>query len=100
MANAKSVIANKTQIVDAVRKETGMSLKDSKVATESVINTIGKLLSEGQSVRIYQFGTFQLADRAERTGRNPQTGETITIPKRRVVHFRPGTKLRADVNHR
>jgi Bacterial nucleoid DNA-binding protein len=94
MAN---VTANKAQLVDGVRAKTGMTAKASLAAVDSVMDTISELLANGQSVRVQGFGVFNLAERAEREGRNPQTGESIVIPEKTVVRFRPSQAMKDAV---
>jgi len=70
---------NKAELVDAVAAESGLTKSDASAAVESVFNTIGNQLREGNSVSVVGFGQFSVSDRAARTGRNPRTGEEIAI---------------------
>lgn len=89
-------VANKAQIVDAVRSASGKTLKESREIVDLVLSAIHGELADNKSVRLMNFGTFDLVDRAERAGRNPQTGEALTIPAKTVVRFRPGRALKQD----
>ena len=68
---------NKSELVDAIAKDTGLSKKDSEAALKSIIENISKELSKGHEVALIGFGTFAVGKRAARSGRNPKTGETI-----------------------
>ncbi|WP_041605905.1 HU family DNA-binding protein [Halothermothrix orenii] len=95
----------KTDLVDAVAAKTGLTKKDSNKAVKAVFDSIVEHLSdeskkaEGDrdSVQIIGFGTFEVKDRSARKGRNPQTGEEITIPARTVPVFRPGKSFKEAV---
>jgi len=87
----------KSELVESVARSTGLSKKDSAQALEAVLDTIGRTLSQGERVSIVGFGTFDVRQRAGRVGRNPQTGEEIRIPPRRVPAFRAGRPLRQAV---
>lgn len=79
---------NKGELIAAVAKDLSESKALSERAVNSVLNTIKKNTKKG--VAIIGFGTFQVATRKARTGRNPQTGETIKIKRSKTVKFKPG----------
>jgi len=79
---------NKSELIDAVAGATGLSRNDATSATEAVLDTIVATLGGGDQVGLVGFGTFSVRERAARTGRNPQTGEEIKIPAKKVVKFR------------
>jgi DNA-binding protein HU-beta len=85
---------NKTDLVKKIMGTTNLSKKDSEAAVSAVINSISDALANGDKVQLMGFGTFEIRSRAERTGRNPQTGETITIPEAKVPVFKAGSKLK------
>ena len=89
---------NKTQIIDAVAKETGLKKKEAEAAVNAVFTTIEGALTAGEKVQLVGFGTFKLQDRPERTGRNPATGDAITIPAAKVPKFVPSSAFKAAVN--
>ena len=91
---------NKEELVEAVAKETGLTLKDSKAAVKAMLDTFTKELSKGHDVTLIGFGTFSVVKRAARKGRNPQTGEEIKIPASKTPKFRPGKALKDSVNKR
>ena len=71
-----------------------MSKKDATQAIETVFGVIEETLANGDKVQLVGFGTFSVKDRAERTGRNPQTQEPITIPATKVPAFKAGKGLK------
>ena len=84
---------NKTDLVRAVAAGSGLSLADAAKAVGTVTETIAKSMHSGEPVVIPGFGSFTVRERAARNGRNPRTGEAITIAARRRVHFNPGKGL-------
>ena len=89
---------NKSELVDAVAKDSGLSKADSSRAIESVLATVTKTLKKGDEVSITGFGKFSVSERAARTGVNPRTGEKMAIAAARVPRFTPGSKLKETVN--
>ena len=89
---------NKAELVDAVAEECGLTKSDASGAVESVFNTIGNQLRQGDSVSVVGFGQFSVSDRAARTGRNPRTGEEIAIAASRAPKFKAGKQLKDAVN--
>ena len=87
----------KADFVNSVADATGLSKKDAGVALDAVIGTIRDSLSDGKSVGLIGFGTFEVKTRAAREGRNPQTGEKIQIAKKNVPAFKAGKGLREAV---
>ena len=94
---------NKTELIEKVAKKTGLTLKDSRAAVDSIFSTapkegiVASELSAGKKVQITGFGTFSRRKRKKRMGRNPQTGETITIPAAKYPAFTPGKALKSRV---
>lgn len=84
---------NKTELIDKVAKESALS----KAATEQVVNSVFSAIAEamksGDKVTLVGFGTFSVTERAAREGRNPKSGEKITIPAKKVAKFKAGSKL-------
>ncbi|MCR5102002.1 MAG: HU family DNA-binding protein [Butyrivibrio sp.] len=89
---------NKTELIDAIAKESGLSKKDAGKALDALTNTITKTLKKKDKVALVGFGTFQTSKRAARTGRNPQTGAEIKIPAAVVPKFTAGKGLKDAVN--
>ena len=89
---------NKTQLIDAVAKQADLKKKDAEAAVNAVIAVIEKALVDGEKVQLVGFGTFEVKARAERTGKNPRTGEAITIPASKYPAFSAGGAMKAAVN--
>jgi len=88
---------NKAELVSAVAEKADMSKKDAEKAVSAVFATIEQSLAQSEKVQLVGFGTFEVKDRAERTGRNPQTKETILIPAAKVPSFKAGKGLKDAV---
>lgn len=89
---------NKSDIVAKVAAETGMSQGALEVALGKVLKTISDTLAGGEDVALSGFGSFTVRSRKERQGRNPATGEPMTIPASRSVDFKPAKALKDAVN--
>ncbi|MGK3722068.1 HU family DNA-binding protein [Priestia megaterium] len=88
---------NKTELVDAVATQAELSKQDAKKAVEALFETISNTLAKEEKIQLIGFGTFEVRERAARTGRNPQTGEEMTISASKVPAFKPGKELKAAV---
>ncbi len=84
---------NKADLISAVAAEAGLSKVDAKKAVEAFVSTVTKALQEGDKVSLIGFGTFSVAERSARTGINPSTKATITIPAKKVTKFKLGAEL-------
>ena len=84
---------NKAQLIEAVASKTTLSKKEAANVLEAFTGTIKGSLQKGEKVSIPGFGTFGMTDRKARTGRNPRTGATIQIPAKKIVKFKPSSKL-------
>jgi integration host factor subunit alpha len=80
------------------KADTGLSKKDSAEMMESVFAIMKESLEAGEPIKVSGFGSFEVKQKAERKGRNPQTGEAITIEARKVLTFKPSKLLRDVVN--
>ena len=89
---------NKTELIDAVAETADLTKAESARAVDAVVAAVTKALKSGDAVTLVGFGTFQVRDRAARTGRNPQTGATIEIAASSVPKFTAGATLKAAVN--
>ena len=87
----------KAELIDAVAADTGISKKAAAEAVDSVFGNIAGSLKKGDKYTQVGFGTFAVAKRAAREGRNPQSGQTIKIPARNVVKFTAGKALKESV---
>ncbi len=88
---------NKNELVTNIAQKTGLTKKDVESVVNNMLDEITAALSKGEKVQFVGFGTFETRQRASRTGRNPQTGKTITIPAATVPAFRAGNKLKDAV---
>lgn len=88
---------NKAELVSAVAEKADISKKDAEKAVKAVFDVIEESLAQNEKVQLVGFGTFEVKDRAERTGRNPQTKETIVIPAAKVPGFKAGKALKDAV---
>ncbi len=84
----------KNDLVAKIAKDSGVTKAQAAKAINSLISGIEKALKSGQKVTFVGFGTFKVAERKARNGRNPKTGEVIKIPKKKVPKFVPGKRLR------
>ena len=89
---------NKNELVSAVAKQAELSKKDAGLAVEAVFDTIAKALEKGDKVQLIGFGTFDVSERAARTGRNPQTGADMTIAASKAPKFKAGKALKDSIN--
>jgi DNA-binding protein HU-beta len=88
----------KSDIVDNISGKIGVPKAQVQQMVDDVFDLIADGLTRGEKIDLRGFGTFSVRDSKERTGRNPQTGEPITIPARRVPGFKPGKELKDKVN--
>ena len=89
---------NKQELISKIAGDTGISKTGAAAAVDSLIEGITKSLKKGQSITLVGFGTFKTSVRKARTGRNPQTGAAVKIPKRRVARFSAGKALKSALN--
>ncbi|MDR3239353.1 MAG: HU family DNA-binding protein [Clostridiales bacterium] len=89
---------NKTELIAAIAVKADMSKKDSEKVLKAFEDVITEELVNGGKVQLVGFGTFDVADRKAREGRNPQTGETMPIPASRAPRFKVGKALKDAVN--
>jgi len=89
---------NKTELVNSIALKTGLSKKNSETALNAVVSSIEESLQNGEKVVLVGFGTFEVRERAERKGRNPQTKEEILIPASKAPVFKAGKGLKDKVN--
>ncbi|RUM93577.1 MAG: DNA-binding protein HU [Thiothrix sp.] len=89
---------NKSEFVDAVATDIDITKADAAKAVDSVVNVITNALKNGDQLNLIGFGSFQVKDRAARTGRNPRTGEAIEIKASKMPTFKAGKALKDAVN--
>ncbi len=88
---------NKTELISAMAEKAEISKKDAEKALIAFTNVVADVLVDGYKVAITGFGTFEVVERAERQGRNPATGETITIAASKSPKFKAGKALKEAV---
>ncbi|MFZ4524448.1 MAG: HU family DNA-binding protein [Chlorobium sp.] len=88
---------SKAELVEKIADQAKLTKVDAERALNAFVNVVTASLKEGEDVALVGFGTFTVGDRAERQGRNPQTGEVITISAKKVVKFKPGKALKDEV---
>ena len=88
---------NKTELVAAVAAKAELSKKDAEAAVKAVIDSVTEALADGDKVALVGFGTFEVKTRAARTGKNPRTGEAISVPASKVPSFKAGAALKNAV---
>ena len=89
---------NKTELVAAIADKTELSKKDSEKALKAFIDVVGEELKKGEKIQLVGFGTFEVSERPAREGRNPRTGETMTIAATKTPKFKVGKALKDMVN--
>ena len=89
---------NKTELIAAVAEKSGLSKKDADNAVNAMLDAVVETLSQGDKVQIVGFGTFEVSERAAREGRNPRSGETMSIPASKMPKFKAGKALKDMLN--
>ncbi|MDA3882697.1 MAG: HU family DNA-binding protein [Bacteroidales bacterium] len=89
---------NKAELIDQIASQSGLSKADSKKALDALTGAITGSLKKGDKISLVGFGSFSKSKRSARTGRNPQTGKTISIPAKNVIKFKAGKDLSDTVN--
>lgn len=84
---------NKAELIEAIASKADLTKADAKKALDAFIDTTSDSLKKGDRVALVGFGSFSVAKRAARTGRNPKTGQEMQIPAKKVVKFKPGAEL-------
>ena len=89
---------NKTELVAAIADKAELTKKDSEKALKALIDVVTEELKNGEKIQLVGFGTFEVSERAARTGKNPQTGKAIKIPASKAPKFKAGKALKDTVN--
>ena len=89
---------NKTELVAAIADKAGLTKKDAEEVVNAFTDTVTKALKKGDKVQLVGFGTFEVSKRGARTGRNPQTGETMKIAAAKAPKFKPGKAFKDALN--
>lgn len=89
----------KSELIQVIAsKQSNLSKEDVEATVNCILNSMNEELGRGGRIEIRGFGTFSVRQRNAKMGRNPRTGETVSIPRKNSVHFKPGTELRERVN--
>ena len=89
---------NKSELVAAIAEQAGISKRDAENALKAFTDVVTQELSKGNKIQLVGFGTFEVSERAARTGRNPQTGEVMEISASKAPKFKAGKALKDAVN--
>ncbi len=89
----------KTELIDVVAENCGMTKKDTGKVVDAIISAMTEALAKNDKIQLVGFGSFEVKERAERTGRNPQTGNEIKIAARKVPVFKAGKALKDAVDN-
>lgn len=89
---------NKSQLISAVAEKSSMTKKDAEAAVNAVTDIIINAMKEGEKVQIVGFGTFEVKTRSARMGRNPKTGESISVPESKHPSFSASKALKDQIN--
>ena len=89
---------NKTELVSAIAEKASISKKDAEAAVKAFTEVVTEEMKKGEKIALVGFGTFEVSERAARTGLNPRTKETINIPASKAPKFKAGKALKDAVN--
>ena len=89
---------NKAELAKSISKDVDLTQEGAKEVVESIVNIITKSLKKGEKVQLSGFGSWEIRNKNKRIGRNPKTGEQITIAAKKVVRFKAGKDLSSIVN--
>lgn len=89
---------NKSELIAAMAEKAGLQKKDAEKALTAFTEVVAEELKNGEKIQLVGFGTFEVSERAERVGRNPQTGEEMTIPASKSPKFKAGKALKDMIN--
>src|SRR3982750_1308070 len=88
----------KADLVEKVAREADMTKKDAEQLVEIIFDSITATLNKGEKIEVRGFGSFRVRERNSRKGRNPKTGDSVSIPAKRVAYFKPGKELKELIN--
>jgi integration host factor subunit beta len=97
----KNNTVTKSELIDMIAaKQSQLAYKDIELAVKSILEHMARTLASGERIEIRGFGSFSLHHRPARVGRNPKTGEPVSLPGKYVPHFKPGKELRERVDEK
>ena len=88
----------KAELVEEVSEKTGLPKKQAEIVVNTVFESIVETLKTGEKIELRGFGSFRIRQRNARQGRNPKTGDTVSVPAKRIPYFKPGKELRELLN--
>jgi len=88
----------KAELVEEVSRASDLTKKHSEVIVDTVFKSIVDALHRGEKIELRGFGSFRVRERGARRGRNPKTGDPVSIPAKRVPYFKPGKELKELIN--
>ena len=91
---------NKTELIEAMAKNSGLSKKDAEAGLKAFLDTVSKELKKGGKVQLIGFGTFEVTKRAARTSRNPQTGATMKVPASKAPKLKFSSSIKSMLNNK
>ncbi len=89
---------NKNELITAIAQQTQLSKKDAEAAIKAFVDVVSEELKKGEKVQLVGFGTFEVSERGEREGRNPSTGEAMTIKASKTPKFKASKTFKDSVN--
>ncbi len=89
---------NKNELIEAFAKEIGITIRDAEVCVNTLFNSIADTLSKGRRVEIRGFGSFKVKEYEPYSGRNPKTGESIQVRRKKLPHFKLSSLMRKRIN--
>ena len=89
---------NKAELITKIAEKSQLTKKDAEVALKAFVESVQEALENGEKVQLVGFGTFETRERAAREGRNPRTGENISIPAQKTPGFKAGKQLKDAIN--
>ena len=92
------IVMNKTELVAAIASKANISKKDAEASVKAFTEVVAEELKKGEKIQLVGFGTFEVSERAARTGRNPQTGAEMKIPASKAPKFKAGKALKDSIN--
>jgi DNA-binding protein HU-beta len=96
--NRGGSVLNKKELVESIAHAAAVSMSTAEKALNGIVAAVSETLEKGENVTLVGFGTFSVSKRKSREGRNPKTGDAITIPEKKVARFKAGTKLLETIN--
>lgn len=99
LGDDKKRTVTKSELIERIaEKQSQLAYKDVELAVKSILEHMAQMLATGERIEIRGFGSFSLHHRPARVGRNPKTGEPVSLPGKYVPHFKPGKELRERVD--